>query len=570
MAAGFGRWQLAARLARHFVLGGVRLTEHIKCSSARIPGSIACSFSYNSASNMSKRKISDSTCKHNDDTGSVKREAKARKIDSSESDSHSASAIFIFRRDLRLCDNLGLLDVAKAVAAKGDNRPVLGVFFLDDRQVKREKNEYSGERSVQFMMESLADLDRELAERGGGLLVVRGQPECEIPGLIRKYKAAVVGWNGDVTPFSRDRDAAVQKAVEKEGAEVLVHTHDTTLANIWDLRTGTGNCYLVFTPFSKRVHGMTIPRPCPLPSAVRFLGNHSQSGDDDDVVKLPPSTGRHAAERKGSSDTKDVKYPSRDVPPPGGRASAKQLLRSVPTRCARYAEERDFPALDATSRLSPYLKFGCVSVREVYWEIESMKSNHRFALRNELIWHDFYEYVSLHNPHVFKGNLKPMSVKWRDDPNELRKWEEGMTGFPLVDAGMRQLRATGWMHNRVRMVVASFLTKDLLISWRTGERVFAQMLVDYDPSSNNGGWQWAAGTGADAMPYFRIFNPWTQGKKFDPDGKYIKYWVPELKNVPAKELHKADGKRGGSYPKPMVDHAYARDRTLKAFRAKDD
>jgi deoxyribodipyrimidine photo-lyase len=254
----------------------------------------------------------------------------------------------------------------------------------------------------------------------------------------------------------------------------------------------------------------------------------------------------------------------------GGRTEGLKRLRLIDGMTS-YKADRDIPALGATTMLSAHHKFGTISIRETYWRAAEAfgVSCH---LISELYWRDFFTHIAWHFPHVFKGAFRPEynALEWNRSKKDFQRWCEGKTGFPIVDAGMRQMNETGYMHNRVRMIVASFLVKDLHINWQRGEKYFAQKLLDYDPAVNNGNWQWAASTGCDAQPYFRIFNPWLQQKKFDPDAEYIKRWVPELKNVSVKDIHqgyKPNLFSDVKYPEPMVDHAAERQETLKRFKA---
>jgi deoxyribodipyrimidine photo-lyase len=437
------------------------------------------------------------------------------------------TAVFIFRRDLRLEDNTALNAALRAA------RTVVPCFILDPRQTG--SHAYRSDNALRFMMESLADLDAQLGRCGTSLRVYEGIAEEVVAGLVREHNADAVFFNRDYTPFSLKRDTAIAAACTASGA-MLTTVDDAVLCAPDTVTTASGGAYTVFTPYARRAAQMKIPRPVPRAKG-RFLpaGPAITSLRRARLPQLVPSPMAHT---------------------PGGRTAGRALLRAIPQFSA-YATTRDIPALP-TTRLSAHLKFGTVSMREAYYAInDAFGAGHPLA--TQLHWHDFFTQVAVHHPRVFGHAFRRVfdKIEWRNDRGAFAAWCEGRTGFPLVDAGMRELRETGFMHNRVRMVVASFLVKDLHIDWREGERHFARLLADYDPAVNNGNWQWAASTGCDAQPYFRIFNPWLQQRRFDPDGTYIRRWVAALRGVPARALH-APPKRGPvapGYPEPMIDHA---------------
>lgn len=512
--------------------------------------------------------------------------------------------LFCFRRDLRLADNLGL----HALHDKYPDAPVLPVFCLDPRQLSA-ANTYRSAYAVRFLFESLADLHAQLRARertAHGLVVLRGRPEDVLPTLAKQCHAQAVGWNEDVTPFARQRDAALTKALALHVQQVVTHADDVTVVPVRTLRTkSTNSVFKVFTPFCRAARALGVRKPRGTPKCT-YVTSHALAQVNVCKKALDASNlWVHAA----FADVREQLATSHNTHATtvyGGRTHAKKRLQAayLRKRCAQYATARDLPANENTTRLSAYLKFGCVSFREAHFCIEQALAT-RYpkaceALTRELFWNAFYAYITWHSRDVLRGQLHPntnittkhkrnaeytenlrgtIDKVWRD-PNHaltkqlLHKWQTGHTGFPFVDAAMRQLRTTGWMHNRPRMVVASFLTKDLRIDWREGERHFARHLVDYDPSANNGGWQWAASTGADAQPYFRVFNPWSQSKKFDKDARYIKRYVPELAEVAARHVHRWDdadvraryeGKVGG-YGAPVVDHAAARVEVLGLWK----
>ncbi len=441
--------------------------------------------------------------------------------------------LFLFRRDLRLHDNTGLNQ------ALGSSAEVVAGFVLDPRQSKG--HPYFSARGFRFLHESLQELDGELRARGGRLHVFEGDPAAVVNQLVVGGHVQGVVVNRDYTPFSLARDGAMLAICRRFGAsfasfdDALLHAPD-------EVATATGGPYQVFSAF----HRAAKNRPMRLPEALR--------------------PGGLAAAALPGEITLPVLAPTPDAWHPGGRANGLARLARA-TALVDYDATRDRPAVEGTSLLSPHLKFGTVSVREVHQTLaEALGPDH--GLLRELHWRDFFTHVAWHAPKVFGTPYRDelARVPWNRSTELLGAWTAGCTGFPLVDAGMRELAATGFMHNRVRMVTASFLVKDLHVDWREGERVFARHLVDYDPAVNNGNWQWVAGTGCDAQPWFRVFNPWLQAKRFDPDALYIKRWVPELAGLTATQIHALDRSgvpAGVAYPPPMVDHA------VQARRAKE-
>jgi deoxyribodipyrimidine photo-lyase len=435
----------------------------------------------------------------------------------------------IFRRDLRLADNT-------ALAAALKEGPVLPLFFRDPRQ--NEDNPLAGAAALACMNRSLAELDDVIGQRGGRLYVIEGTPEDMLPGLFGTFKPSALYLNRDYTPFSRSRDGDILRLCRDHGVR-FESRFDTLLADPEVFRAKKP--YRVFTPFFKSASQLPVRPPSGEPGGSFFKGDLPAAAGAGPVKGLRPLL-------------------------TGGRTEALRLLESA-SRLTRYETTRDYPAVPGTSRLSAPLKFGTVSVREVHRAVtESLGPDH--PLIRQLWWRDFFTHVLWHFPHVMGHpfNDRFRNLEWTGTPDQWQRFITGTTGFPLVDAGIRELLATGGMHNRVRMVTASFLVKDLHIDWRQGELFFARYLQDYDPALNNGNWQWAASTGCDAQPWFRIFNPWLQQKRFDPGGEYVKRWVPELENVPPAELHKPEGVRAG-YPRPMVDHKTESARALSFYKA---
>jgi deoxyribodipyrimidine photo-lyase len=460
-----------------------------------------------------------------------------------------------FRRDLRLDDNTALS--AACVAAD----EVVPVFIFDRAILTRPD---TGATRVAFLLDALRDLDESLKKCGGALILREGDPEVELEKLAIETGAEALHFNRDVEPFARARD---RRVADRLADRLAVRTFEDAELHAPDaLRTKTGGTYTVFTPYKRAALALPVAPSAPAPAVVR--------------------TPRDLASRRLPTLAELGFAPADAELPVGGETPGAALLHDfATTRLAHYAARRDFPAVEGSSRLSPYLKFGCVSVRRAYWSAEAAAAPTDDARAgadtwiSELLWRDFYRHILFHFPHVETGAFKRGydALKWENDDERFARWRAGRTGFPIVDAGMRQLAATGWMHNRVRMIVASFLTKDLLIDWRRGERHFMQLLVDGDLAANNGGWQWAASTGTDAQPYFRIFNPISQGQKFDPKGDYVRRYVPELRSVPEKWIHAPwetprDYQKafrcviGTDYPAPVVDHARQRVKALELFK----
>lgn len=450
------------------------------------------------------------------------------------------TAIMLFRRDLRLEDNTAL-NYATLHA-----KDVIPVFVFDNRQL--ENNPYKSENAVEFMCESLEDLHNSLETLGGGLWTALGvQEEC-LEDLIKKTGATLLVYNKDYTPFALKRDEHINKIALKHRVETLSFD-DATLHAPGTLMNADGKPYIVYTYYRLAAEKVPVPEPKKLGKGVNFL---------------PPKEGYNSLNKiiKEVSPTRNEMRRAR-----GGRQEALKRLHSL-KKNDTYSTDRDFPALPKTSFLSAHIKFGTLSVREVYHYAKSDMPNSETFLR-ELFWHDFFTSIGALHPHVYDGAFRPEfnKIEWSEDKKMFEKWKDGKTGFPIVDAGMRELNQTGYMHNRVRMIVASFLIKDLHINWQWGEKYFAQKLTDYDPAVNNGNWQWVAGTGCDASPWFRIFNPYLQQKKFDQDCEYIKLWLPELKDLSSEEIHDEVGeaREKAGYPKPICDHRTEAEKTKMLF-----
>jgi len=460
-------------------------------------------------------------------------------------------SVMWFRRDLRVRDHPALAEAA----AHGRCVPV---FVFDPRLLTTGR--FPSAIRTQFMLGCLAELDGALRERGGKLVVRFGRPEEQIGKLCADVGAQDLYFTADVAPWARRRDQRVIDALEH------VRAHPMPGACVVDdpaaIRTQTGRPYTVFSPFARAWR--TVPR--------RALLNAPQE------IRTPANV--NAGSLPSLDELGLAEPPSRGTFAPGEEAARKQATAFLRTGLEQYADRRDAPK-GGSSRLSPYLRWGCLSATKLDARVAEMSGPGPEDYRTELAWRDFYAAVLMHFPHVTTLEYveRMRDLEWEDPAEHLDAWTEGRTGYPLVDAGMRQLAHEGWMHNRVRMVVGSFLTKDLHLDWREGERVFMERLLDGDMAANNGGWQWIASTGTDPKPYFqRLFNPVTQQEKFDPDGEYVRRWCPELADVPAERLSKpwtmseeeqdAAGCRiDEHYPAPIVDHAQERRRAIERYRA---
>lgn len=448
--------------------------------------------------------------------------------------------LFVFRRDLRLADNTAF------IAASKECSTVLPIFIFDPRQVTT-KNNFRSQNAIQFMIASLKELATEIKKNNGKLYYFSGIQEEVIEKLIKELPLEAIYINQDYTPFSLKRDKEIEKSCYK--AEISFHAfHDVLLNEPSSLLSQAQTPYSRFTPYLKKAKKNPVEKP--------------QKG-----IKCSFYKKALKSEESSAIFKKVLKTSNSEIYKSGGRKEALKILRNL-KKFNNYAEERDFPAIETTG-LSAHLKFGTCSIRELYHQIKKqLGENH--PLISQLYWHDFFTMVAYYSPFVYGAPFyeKFKNLWWSDDKKLFNAWCTGKTGFPIVDAGMRQLNTTGFMHNRARMIVGSFLTKDLHIDWQWGEKYFAKTLVDYDPAINNGNWQWVASTGCDAQPYFRIFNPWLQQKKFDPECKYIKTWVPELKNIPAEGIHTIYRKALDikNYPNPIVDHNYESKRAKKIYK----
>ncbi len=448
-----------------------------------------------------------------------------------------APTLLWFRRDLRLSDHPALL----AARSEAGDDGVLGVFVLDDAL-----RGPAGPVRLAFLYRCLRALDEAM---DGKLCVRVGDPATVVPELAEQVAASSVHVSADYGPYGRARDEKVEKALTAAGRG-LIRTGSPYAVAPGRVTKDDGTAYRVYTPFFRawKEHGYRAPA-----QGVRSVNWIDAPGDS---IPADPDLGDTAL-------------------PEAGEKAARKRLEQALNGVRGYADNRDLPGRDATTRLSPYLKYGCIHPRTVLDALGDSKGEQ--TLRGEIAWRDFYADVLFHNPDSARWDLTEALAGMqygngakKTDEQLFEAWTQGRTGFPIVDAGMRQLLEQGWMHNRVRMITASFLIKDLHLPWQRGARWFLQRLCDGDLSSNNHGWQWTAGTGTDAAPYFRIFNPTLQGTKFDPDGSYVRRWVPELAGVEGKAVHEPWKLRKGvpeGYPEPIVDHAAERKESLARYEA---
>lgn len=450
-------------------------------------------------------------------------------------------SIFIFRRDLRIFDNTALSNALE------QSEKVLVCFILDDRQFKN--NDYKSDNAVEFMINSLIDLEIQIKNKGGNFFVFSGIAEKVVEELLERNNFEAVFINRDYTPFSRLRDRKISEICQKKQKDFCQFA-DILLTETEQVRKKDGLPYLVFTPFYKKASQVAIKKPR---KSVEFNFFTNRTN-----LQLP-----REIDLKKLKIKKNIK-----IWLSGGRKEALELLNKV-ENLKNYQTERNLPFVNKTSFLSAHNKFGTVSIREVYYKIKNdLGLDHE--LIKQLYWRDFFTQIAQSFPRVFGNNFKSKlnQIQWKNNLIQFEKWKKGETGFPFIDAGMRQLNQTGYMHNRVRMIVASFLVKNLQIDWQLGEKYFAQKLIDYDPCVNNGSWQWAASTGCDAVPYFRIFNPFRQQKRFDSECLYVKKWIPKLRNYSCKQI--MDIEKGeelrGYFPK-MIDYKKSVIEAKKMYQA---
>ena len=469
-----------------------------------------------------------------------------------------------FRRDLRLADNPAL---DAAVASGG---PVIPVYICDDADA----GEWSpGGASRWWLQGSLSALSSEIEARGNRLILKAGPAEAVINELLSETGATSVYWNRRYEPWATRRDEKIKTALKGKGMEARSFNAGL-LREPWAITTQKGEPYKVFTPFWKALRASGEPDQLkPAPQRIPAPNDFSKSDDLNSWGLLPTKP--------------DWASGLRDAWTPGEDAAQSRLHDFIDAAVFDYQDKRNLPGVSGTSRLSPHLHFGEIGPRQIWHTVIASALDQTGSpmprgaetYLSEIAWREFSYHLLFHFPEL---PLKPLRTEfsnfpWANDPDALSAWQRGATGYPIVDAGMRELWTTGWMHNRVRMIVASFLIKDLLIDWQTGEKWFWDTLVDADLASNAASWQWVAGCGADATPYFRVFNPTIQGTKFDPDGSYVRRWLPEVSRLPdrlihapwtAKPIELADAgiELGRDYPAPIVDHSIARNRALEKYK----
>ncbi len=449
------------------------------------------------------------------------------------------------RRDLRLEDNVALCESLK----KG---PTL-VVFIFDKCILSELTDRKDQR-VSFIYDSLIEIENELQKYQSSLFIAYGDPVEEIPRIVKKFDALSVYCNRDYEPYAKKRDKEVERELKKINVN-FYNFKDSVVFEKDEVLTKTNNPFKVFTPYKNRWIEVFEKQnkeyeyyPCSLEKLLQW--------------ENPQSILEYDWYQK-------IGFKKKDPILPGGRSHALERINRFEERIYEYHENRNFPSIDGTSLLSVYIRHGNVSIREVIKLAKSQRSEGHKSFLNEIIWRDFYQMILDVHPQVIHKSFKPEydHIKFLGTDEDFISWCKGETGFPLIDAAMRCLNATGLMHNRLRMLTASFLCKTLLIDWRKGEKYFAQKLLDYDLAANNGGWQWSASTGCDAQPYFRIFNPYTQSIKFDPDGDFIRKWVPEISHLKGKEVHHPNRFTAPKYISPIVNYEANRKKCMMMYES---
>ncbi len=432
------------------------------------------------------------------------------------------------RRDLRLSDNRALNEAEKS------SDEITIVFVFDTNILNRLKSKQ--DRRLTFIYESLNEISQTLEKKGSQLIVLYGDPKKEIPKLASQLGVNFVFANEDYESYAKSRDFHIKKSLAKQEISFSLHK-DQVIFSGDEVLKSDGSPYRVFTPWKKQFH------PSVVDEAKTSLKKMTKKSELKAFSKLKSL--------KSYGFKKTLSYVQ------GGEREAQKQLSGFLDQLNSYSKNRDYPYLDSTSRLSVHLRFGTLSIREAIRACKGKRGEGPRTWLSELVWREFYFMILDQFPHVEKSSFKPeyQNIQWPGKNNHFKAWCEGRTGFPIVDAGMRQLNKTGFMHNRLRMVTASFLVKDLLVDWQRGEKYFAEKLMDYDLAANNGGWQWCASTGCDAQPYFRIFNPDSQTKKFDSGQEFVRKWVPEAFDT------------SSGYPGPIVDHRVQREKALSLFKS---
>ena len=451
------------------------------------------------------------------------------------------NGLFIFRRDFRIIDNnaLNLLN--------NKCKNIYAIFIFTPEQVGS-TNKYKSNNSVQFMIESLQDLSSQISKTGGHLYTFYGHNNEIIKDCIQTFDIDIVCFNLDISPYAKERDAEIIKLCEKNKTYIM-YDYDYYLHQPGTIVNGSGEPYQKFTPYYERALKIKVEPP----------SNYKKINFKKSEKQISKKITLEEAMNKFTKINPNILLK-------GGRQEGIKVLKRALNSQSHYAKTHN-DLNKGTTLLSAYIKFGCISIREM-----NKFFRRNTALLRQLIWRDFYANILYSFPRVLGHGLKEKynKIHWHHNKKWFEDWKKGQTGFPLIDAGMRELNNTGYMHNRARLVVASFLVKTLLIDWHDGEEYFATKLTDYDPASNNGNWQWIAGSGADSQPYFRIFNPWRQAEEYDYECKYIKKWIPELKEVPNKAIHNWDTEyndyKNSGYPKPICNYEEQKEKVLKMYK----
>jgi deoxyribodipyrimidine photo-lyase len=457
-----------------------------------------------------------------------------------------SKSVFIFRRDYRTDDNIGFIECCKA------SESVLPVFIFTPEQSKKKENPYFSDNSFQFLIESLEELSNDFPHGPHGLLMLQEDNVKALKELKKEYDFNAIYTNRDYTPYAIDRDEEIRKYCESENIEFHNEFEDYLLAPMNTFLKGDGKPYTKYTPFKNNAYKFNIPKPtkCSATLLKKCVNIKSLISK----IKCVAS----------KSDIDKLYEKNEDIIYHGGRSEGLKRLSKI-SDFKKYETERNVLS-KSTTLLSAYINFGCVSIRECFWTITD-KLGKTHGLNNQLLWREFWYYIGFYFPHVinYKGKNKNMwpeydGMKWKNSQRIFDAWCEGRTGFPAVDAGMRELNTTGYMHNRARLITSGILVKNFGIDWRWGETYFSQKLIDINAPVNNGNWQWSASTGENKGEYYRIMNPWTQSEKFDKDASYIKKWIPELASVDAKDIHHWDIScndekyKNIDYPKPIIEY----------------
>jgi deoxyribodipyrimidine photo-lyase len=455
-------------------------------------------------------------------------------------------SIFIFTRDLRLQDNTSLLSALK------ESQVVIPIFIFNPKQID-DSNKYKSDNCVQFMCESLDELDEELKKKGSRLYFFYDDPNIIIESLLKNNKEIdAVYINMDYSPFAKKRNIDLEKVCKIYDVDFYSY-EDYLLTGKDSIVSSSGECYVKFTPFFRNASKLKVKSP-------------DNSNPKNYIDK------NHKLTKEYTKDYHRFYANNPNIAVHGGRKNALKILKNI-SKFKTYNDDRDYPNKRCTTQLSAYLKFNVVSIREVY-EVFKKKLGSKNKLITQLYWREFYMIILNHHPQILQNkSMKPAydNIKWGNNKKWFKLWCEGKMGIPIADAGMRQMNETGFMHNRCRMIVASVLIKSMQIDWRWGEKYFATKLVDYDPANNNGGWGWVSSSSTDSQPFFRIFNPYRQAENFDKECEYIKKWIPELKDVPAKDILNWEETHNNypniKYPAPIFDFAESKEKTLKMYKA---